>query len=497
MTPVRRQAARRSRPALRRRAVLATVPVVVAALLATAAPATAGTTGSFGTIAPYGPLVGPAMAGTTGSSGAGDPYFPLAGNGGYHVRHYDLTLRYDTASRRLDGTAVLTARATQRLTRFDLDFTGLKITRLAIDGAAASYRRDGQELVVTPRRALREGQEFHVTVTYHGIPKPVTDPDGSPDGWIPTDDGAFVAGEPQGAMTWFPANNHPKDKASYDFTLTVPKGRTAVANGVFLGRRTAQGQTTFRWRQAEPMAAYLATATVGTFDVERSTTRDGIQVYNAVDPREAKAAAPVLKKLPSVLEWESKLFGRYPFRAAGSIVDRAPDVGYALETQGRPLYDSAPALSTLVHENAHQWFGDSVSLTTWKDIWLNEGFATYAGWLYNEQHGGASAQKTFDTLYARPASDRLWAFPPGTPGSGANIFATPVYARGAMTLHALRKSVGDRVFFHILRAWAAEHRHGHGTTARFTQLAERESGKDLDGLLRTWLYTDGKPDRSA
>jgi aminopeptidase N len=296
-------------------------------------------------------------------------------------------------------------------------------------------------------------------------------------------------------MTWFPANNHPLDKSSYDFTLTVPKGRTAVANGVYLGSRTADGRTTFRWRQKEPMAAYLATATIGKFKIKRYTTADGLQVYNAVDPREAAAAAPVLKKLPSVLKWGSKLFGPYPYRAAGAIVDRAPDVGFALETQTRPVYDSAPDLSTLVHETAHQWFGDSVSVTSWKDIWLNEGFATYAEWLYSEQHGGDRAQKTFDALYARPASDDLWEFPPGNPGSGANIFGTPVYARGAMALHALRTAVGDPAFHRILKAWADGHRDGHGTTAQFVRLAERESGQDLDSLFQTWLYTAGKPNQ--
>ncbi|MGW0882036.1 M1 family metallopeptidase [Streptomyces sp. NPDC002671] len=475
MTPSRRQAVVRRIGVLRREAVLAAVPAAVAALLGAA---------------------GPTADDTPGAPGAGDPYFPLSGNGGYHVRHYGLTLRYDTASRRLDGTAVLTARATQRLTRFDLDLKGLTVTGVSVDRAAAGHRRSGQELIVTPRHTLHEGQEFRVTVTYHGTPKPVTDPDGSADGWIPTDDGAFVAGEPQGAMTWFPANSHPKDKSSYDFTITVPEGRTAVANGILLGQHTAQGHTTFRWRESRPMAAYLATATVGKFKIEKYTTRDGVQVYNAVDPREASAAAPVLKKLPSVLEWESKLFGPYPYRAAGSIVDHAPDVGYALETQTRPIYDSAPDLGTLVHENAHQWFGDSVSLTAWKDIWLNEGFASYAEWLYSEQHGGASAQKTFDALYARPASDTLWAYPPGDPGGGANLFGKPVYARGAMTLHELRRAVGDPVFFRILRAWAAAHRDGHATTAQFVKLAERESGKDLAGLFHTWLYAQGKPDHA-
>ncbi|MHC5907783.1 M1 family metallopeptidase [Streptomyces sp. S6] len=435
----------------------------------------------------------PAVAGPVGNAGVGDPYFPLAGNGGYHVSHYDLTLAYDPGTKRLAGRAVLTVRATQDLTRFDLDLDGLKVTELTVGHHRAAHRRSGQELVVTPSHPLRKGHTYRVTVAYQGTPAPVTDPDGSADGWIPTDDGAFVAGEPQGAMTWFPANNHPLDKASYDFTITVPQGRTAVANGVLVGQWTRNGRTTFRWHQPEPMAAYLATATVGTFKVRQYTTKSGVKVYDAIDPREANAAEPVTRQLPAVLDWESKLFGPYPFRAAGSIVDHAPQVGYALETQTRPVYDRAPSLSTLVHESAHQWFGDSVSLTSWKDIWLNEGFATYAEWLYAEQHGGDSAQKTFDALYAAPEGDGLWAFPPGNPGSGANIFARPVYARGAMTLHALRGTVGDAVFFRVLRAWAGEHRAGHGTTAQFQRLAERTSGKNLGPLFRTWIYTAGKP----
>ncbi|MFJ8331670.1 M1 family metallopeptidase [Streptomyces sp. NPDC094437] len=457
---------------LRRSTVVATVPLAVAALIAAA---------------------GPSVARTTGASGVGDPYFPLLGNGGYHVRHYGLTLRYDPDSRHLDGTAVLTARATEDLTRFHLDLQGLDVTGLTVDAAPSAHTRDGQELVVTPRHPLSKGQKFRVTVSYQGTPEQITDPDGSPEGWVPTDDGAFVVGEPQGAMTWFPANNHPLDKASYDITVTVPEGHTAVSNGVLVGQDTTAGHSTFHWRQTEPMASYLATATVGKFEVEQYTTPDGIRVYNAVDPREAAATAPVLTQLPAVLEWGSGLFGPYPFRAAGAIVDRAPEVGYALETQTRPVYQRALRLTSLVHESAHQWFGDSVSVTTWKDIWLNEGFATYATWLYTEQHGGDSARRTFDALYAEPASDDLWTIPPGNPGSGAHIFADSVYSRGAMTLHALRERVGDPVFFRILRAWATERRAGHGTTAQFIRLAERESGRNLGTLFRTWLYTEGKP----
>jgi aminopeptidase N len=434
-----------------------------------------------------------AVMGKPGAPGAGDPYFPLAGNGGYTVRHYDLGLAYDPVTRQLDGNALITARAAQGLGKFDLDLSGLTVNSVRVDGKTAKWTRDGQELVITPKKALSKGATFRVAVAYHGVPEDVADPDGSPDGWISTDDGAFVAGEPQGAMTWFPADNHPVDKASYSFEITVPTGYTAVANGVLKSQRARNGKTTFRWNQAEPMAAYLATATIGKFDIQKYRTASGIPVYNAVDPREAAEAAPALAEIPKILDWETKFFGPYPFSAAGAIVDHAPDVGYALETQTRPLYDSAPGVGTVVHEMAHQWFGDSVSLTSWKDIWLNEGFATYAEWLWEEQHGGLSAQASFDRYYARPATNSLWAFPSADPGNGANIFASPVYTRGAMALQKLRTAVGDTTFFAILKTWARQHRYGNGTTAQFTALSEKLSRKDLRPLFQTWIYSAGKP----
>jgi aminopeptidase N len=428
-----------------------------------------------------------------GAPGQGDPYFPLAGNGGYTVRHYDLDLTYDPATKRLDADATIKARATAGLKAFDLDLSGLKVKSVTVEGKKASWTHEGQELVVTPKKALKKGAAFTVDVVYGGVPAYVTDPDGSPDGWIPTDDGAFVAGEPQGAMSWFPSDNHPLDKASYSYKVTVPAGYTAVCNGVLTSQRTKGGQTTFRWEQTQPMASYLATATVGKFDVQQYTTPSGIPVYNAVDPRESAAAAPALAKIPDILDWETNLFGAYPFSAAGAIVDDAHDVGYALETQTRPIYDRAPGVGTVVHEMAHQWFGDSVSLTSWKDIWLNEGFATYAEWLWDEQHGGDTAQAHFDESYASPATSSLWAFPSGNPGDGAHIFASPVYTRGAMTLQELRVAVGDKDFFAILKDWARGHRYGNGTTDQFIALSEKVSHKNLGPLFHTWLLTAGKP----
>jgi aminopeptidase N len=266
-----------------------------------------------------------------------------------------------------------------------------------------------------------------------------------------------------------------------------------VSNGRLRDQRSHYGKTTFSWRESQPMAAYLATASIGRFETEQYVTPGGLPVYNAVAPSQAAAAGPVLAQLPAVIDWESRLFGRYPFDAAGSIVADAPDVGYALETQTRPVYDRAPRIDTLVHESAHQWFGDSVTLTKWQDIWLNEGFATYAEWLWSAEHGGPSTARQFADDYALPATDSLWAFPAGDPGDGGHIFAKPPYERGAMVLEKLRQTVGDRDFFTILRTWAGENRHGHGTSAEFIALSEKISGKKLDALFATWLYGKGKP----
>ncbi|SEL61169.1 Peptidase family M1 [Streptacidiphilus jiangxiensis] len=445
--------------------------------------------GMLGAAAPSAPV------GTKGSAGVGDPLLPLSGDGGLHVRHYALALTYQPKTQRLDGTAVLSATATQDLSGFDLDLAGLDVKRVTVDGQAVGYDRNGQKLEISLGHSVADGAEFKIAVDYGGTPHALTDADGSSDGWtaLPGDQGAFVAGEPQGAMTWFPCNGHPADKSTYDITVTVPQGYTAVGNGVLRTQHTAAGRSTFSWHESAPMAAYLATASVGRFDVDQYWTASGLPVYTAVDPAEADDAADVLDQLPDVITWEQSLFGPYPFDSAGAIVMHDKDIGYALEAQTRPVYDEAPDLDTLVHETAHQWFGDSVTVTQWKDIWLNEGFATYAEWLWDAGHGGAGPHDRLAQLYAKPATDQLWSYPPGDPGDLSHLFGVPSYARGAMTLQELREAVGDQAFFTILKKWAADHRHAHGTTAEFEALAAGVSGKNLEALFATWLYSAGKP----
>ncbi|GAA1838889.1 M1 family metallopeptidase [Actinomadura bangladeshensis] len=439
---------------------------------------------------------------TPGAPGAGDPYFPDMGNGGYDVAHYDIGLKYDPATKGIEAVTKIKAKATQNLSRFDLDFLGpLKISSLTVDGHKASFTRTGaQELVITPRKGLRKHRNFTVTVAYSGVPTTINDATLGTSGWIPTADGAVMLNQPFGAATVYPVNDHPTDKATYTFTLSAPKGLTTLANGDPRGSRTRHGWTTTRWDMRSPMASELAMLAIGRYDVLKGRTGAGIPNLTATDhamaikPEDAKKFHD---QTAAVTDFEASVFGRYPFASTGGIVVKA-GVGYALETQGRPVYDlgrrpgSIPSGGLLAHELGHQWFGDAVSPAKWADIWLNEGFATYSEWLWAEHANGTPVQQSFDSVYATPASDGLWKGKVADPGRD-HIFDGLVYDRGAMAIHVLRKTIGDRDFYRLLEAWPAAHRYGNASTAEFVRFAERLSHKNLDAWAKAWLYSEGKP----
>jgi aminopeptidase N len=430
-----------------------------------------------------------------GAPGAGDPYFPDMGNGGYDVSRYELDLRYDPATRVLDGKARITARATQNLSRFNLDFQGpLTISSLTVGSRPARYAREGaQELVITPASGLRRGWPFTVEVSYSGVPQRIDDPALGTSGWVATSDGAVALNQPFGAATFFPVNDALQDKAAYRFRLSVPAGSTALANGEPGRSWTEDGWTTSTWSMDQPMAGSLAMVAIGRYTVHS----DGFNITaidTALDPADAQGEA-FHRLTAEVQAWAESRFGRYPFRSTGGIIDQI-GVGYALETQGRPVYDqddAEPGTSVIVHEIAHQWFGNSVTPKRWADIWLNEGFATYASWLYREDTGGETAQQAFDRTYAQGPERPVWQGVIADPGRDG-IYNSPVYNRGAMTLHALRTRIGDDTFFRLLRRWAAEYRADNVSTADFTAFAERVSGRQLDDLFQKWVYTAGKPE---
>jgi aminopeptidase N len=430
---------------------------------------------------------------TPGSSGLKDSYFPKSGNGGYDVSHYDLKLRFTPKTHHLSATVTITARATQNLSRFNLDFSGPTISRVEVNGSRAKYARHGQELVVTPKKGLVSGTQFTVVVAYAGRPHAINDKVLGLEGWVNTKDGATAVSEPDGARSWLPSNDTPQDKATFTFTVSAPTGVTVLANGEpvnpgIVGVR--HGWSTVKWEMRQPMATYLATVAIGKFHVTEGRAL-GMLNLTAYDPSLAKKSRHLHTVTRKAIEWESKVFGQYPFASVGGIADKL-DVGYALETQTRPIYDSGPTNDLeIVHELAHQWFGDSVGLRAWKDIWLNEGFATYAEWLYEEQHGGPSAKSTFAKLYKSPKS--FWRLKTGDPGYAHMFDYAPVYQRGAMTLQALRAKIGDTVFFDLLKEWTDANRHGTVITRDFIDLAEQKSGQDLDPFFDAWLYTAKKP----
>jgi len=430
-----------------------------------------------------------------GAAGMGDPYFPQYGNGGYDAKHYQLTLRLQPKTGVLTGQATITAATTQALSAFNLDLTGLTLDAVTVDGAPARTARRGAELTVTPARALPAGTTFTVVARYHGVPKLYHSALTGTGGWFRTPNGVVVAGEPEAAASWFPVNDHPRDKATYSFAVTVPKGTTALANGVPGKVTTTNGWTTFAYAEKSPMASYLATIVVGKFAVQRSTHR-GLPVLLASDRGAEKLKKSALQQTTAAVDFLSTLWGPYPFDAIGGIEASVPKgaMTFALENQTRPIYPTMADPETVLHENAHQWFGDSVSVANWRDVWLNEGFATYSEWLWSEAKHGQSTDAQFREYYNDPPlPNQFWKSKVADPGAAKLFDPSIVYTRGAMSLHALRRTVGDDTFYAIARQWLQAHRDGNGSTASFIALASKVAKRDLSPLLRAWLYGTTRP----
>jgi aminopeptidase N len=431
-------------------------------------------------------LVAPAGADSS------EPFFPHQGNRGYDARRYDVHLSYQPSVERLVANTKILATARTRLRRFSFDLVGLQVSAVEVNGKPARFSRGTDKLWVIPATPVPAGARFATVVSYRGKPQTVTDPDGSKEGWYPTKDGALAVGEPVGTAAWLPCNNVPADKASFEISITVPAALSGVSNGRLLATHREGARKTYEWSERQPMSTYLAVVDIGRGKLVHSTIA-GLPSWTFVDSELADFSRRVLSKLPEIVRFEQRVFGPYPFDAAGSIVDVAA-LGYALETQTRPIYAFVPDVPTLVHETAHQWFGDSVGLQRWPDIWLNEGFATWAEWFYVEHHGGRSARQIFRRLYRVPASNTaFWNPPSGNPGSPKFLFASSTYIRGGMALEALRLRIGTPDLLRLLHRWTRLHRHASANTHEFIAIAERISGQRLGRFFGRWLYRPGKP----
>jgi aminopeptidase N len=324
-----------------------------------------------------------------GTGSIGDSYYPTLGNSGYDARHYTLDLRVDMQHNRIAGTMTMNAIATQALSRLSLDFVGFRISAVTVDALPATFTRQTRKLVIALPHAVAVGQRITIAVTYAGTPTVIGTASGD-GGWHGTGTGSFVTSEPDGAEGWFPVNDHPLDKATYTFRITVPKPYMAAANGLPTGAVTRGNATTYTWEEREPMASYLAEVAVGRFSLQRSSGPGGLPILSYYPPNLTAQAQSVFARLPQMIAYFERIVGPYPFDSYGGIVVDT-HLSYALETQTRTLYGRGilgyipdRAQEGIAHELAHQWFGDSVSVKTWQDIWLNEGFATYLSWLWLE-----------------------------------------------------------------------------------------------------------------
>ena len=435
-----------------------------------------------------------------GSAGIGDAYFPVDGNGGIDVQRYAVHDRYAFGSGTLRGRTAVTLRATQDLSSFNLDFL-LKVRKVTVDGVRAEHRRSGRghELRIVPATPLATGATATVVVTY--ADRPARYRYAGERNWLADDREVVTMNEPHMAPWWFPANDHPRDKALMDIKVTVPRGKEVIANGRLVGRSTAKRTTTWHWRADEPMTTYLAFFAAGDFRIDRGTDRGRpwlVAASKALPRRALKSSMRQLRRTPQIVRALEDDLGAYPFSVTGGLVTSLSP-GFALENQTRPTYPALNGGSTslLVHELAHQWFGDDVAIDQWRDIWLNEGFATFMEQRYTETHGGRSARAWLERVHAGiPPQDDLWKVSVHDPGRG-KIFDFAVYYRGAMTLQALRNRIGDDAFWTLLRTWLDTRSGGNGSSEQFEALAEQVSGQELDGFFQAWLRERTKPAKTA
>jgi aminopeptidase N len=458
-----------------------------------------------------------------GAETSGDSYLPGHGNGGYRVERYDLDLEYRIGPNRLSGQAVITAVATQALSRFSLDLAGFKIGRVLVDGKPAKFTQRPQKLTVKPAKSLAPEAKFTVEIRYVGNPRPISGMWGDI-GWDELTDGSLVASQPIGAPSWFPCNDHPADKATYRISLTTSSPYSVLVTGNLVSRRTGASTTTWVYERPEPTATYLMSVQIGRYDdvdmtapgmgaglragpSYRMSLRHGMDaaVESVIGAIPQRAAVPSRlrrdfardfgrqSQMMDVLQW---FFGPYPF-GEYVVVITDDDLDDPIEAQGMSIFganhvDGKRTYERLaVHELAHQWFGNSLTVADWRHIWLNEGFATYAEWLWSAETGGQTAQAHARTWHgrmaAKPADLRI-----GDPGV-ARMFDERVYKRGALTLHALRHEMGDERFFVLVKAWAAENRHAVVTTADFVALAEIYAGRSLQEFFTRWLDSPRLP----
>lgn len=392
------------------------------------------------------------------------------------VIHYRIAVDVVPNSGRLTGRTVLTATAGASVSLQ----LALHADDVRVNGQPVAFRQSGSTLSLNNPAP---GAQVRIAIDYHGTPARTRVNGRNP--WMWTASEQVAAGEPRIAPWWFPCNDTPSDKATYDIIGRVPAGQQFISNG----RLVAQQGRTWHWRNPEPMATYLTLMAAGRY------TGTGRYRYAVAQGLPADNLR-LLKRTSRYLDWLSTQLGPYPFAARGGLVTGTfTNENWSMETQTRPTYPDLTGLSDqpglMVHELAHQWFGDSVTPMRWRDIWLNEGFARWMELRYQETHGGRSARAWLRSNYPRHGR-AFWAVPIGNPAR-ADLLSWAVYDRGAMAVQALRQRIGEPAFFMVLQRWTTTYWHGNATVEDFEAMASEVSGQDLSGFFQAWLRSPGRP----
>jgi aminopeptidase N len=431
-----------------------------------------------------------------------DPFYPTHGNKGYDVLRYGLDLTVDPVANRLQGTAKLSIKAIDRLGKFQLDLYRLGVEKVTVNGRLAGFSQTEDKLTIEPRNAIPAGRPFEVVVSYAGTPSPIPDTvtpgqNVLPLGWLRFKTSTNALSAPIGASSFFPSNDQPSDRATYRVSVTVPKPFRAVANGVHTKTDDLGGSQRFHFRMAQPMTTWLATVEISTGQIIRQNA-GAIPIVHYLPKTATSAQIDEFRKTPEYMSWLEKLVAPYPFDSYGSLVVDDKSLYYALETQAIstfPLGFIDPhdhkAQSLIVHELTHQWFGNSVSVAEWRDIWIAEGFATFFEILYLHRNDPEEFTAEMRGIYDDLVQNNVG---PAVVSRPEDMFADNTYYRGAMTLYALRQHVGEPVFWKIIQTFYNRYKFKTVTSADFMDVAvEVSHDPSVKELLNAWLFEKPMP----